>query len=270
VPPGSTYGVVIPETRRQRKLLWLVRDVLRKVPPTWRVVVYHSTENADFLRRGLAELELPPKAAARVTLLQHDPAWLGETGPHVNDFANGIMTSPSWWRALPAGMDGFLLLQTDAVLCRADWGLLQEVAAYDYVGAPWHPSLTLPQVGGNGGLSWRSRPAALALLNVTTFEEPKHSHEDVFFSALLPPGRVAPRELACRFAVETDLCARSGGGSGGNDSAALPPLGVHAAWKWGRYHHAWDLILEGCPDAVHVMGGDGGGGGRRSLRALPP
>jgi hypothetical protein len=221
-PPGSEAGALIIETRAHAALPWLVVDTLGKIPPTWRVLVYHHADNAAFVRTALAGWAAGP--SPRVALVQHDDR-LVRADPGSNDFVNALLTSRAWWRSLP--WDRFLLLQTDAVLCRSDWELLRELLAYDYAGAPWGgPYAVIAESagggGGNGGLSWRSRPAALTVLDRTRM--PPGANEDWFFSKEMgrrPDLRLAPPALCCRLAVETHLCAPEGA-----------PLGVHAAWRW--------------------------------------
>ncbi len=246
VLPASHYGVVIPEPRPLSLLAWLVPDTLAKVPPTWNVTVYHTAATATFL----ASLLRPwvEGCGRRVTLLQHDEAWKVDT--HSIAFINDLLLDARWWLRLP--YDKFLLLQTDALICKPhDWDFLELLMKYDYAGAPWAARHRVAAYGtdgpgGNGGFSWRGRAAALEALADTaarlSFAQRGIHNEDVFFSSAvgtLPGRRVAPNNVSCRFSLETDFCALE------------PPFGLHAAWK---YHEGpqWAAIEAACPDVVHV------------------
>jgi hypothetical protein len=231
------------ESRPHPVLPWLVNDTLAKLPPTWKVLVYHHARNAAWVREQLAPVLGGGDGTdgGRVRLLQHDEGVVGDADPFSNNWVNAILGSRAWWRALP--FDKFLLLQTDSAICRhGDWDFLRELTAYDYAGSPWGGAAAFVAEGtggkgGNGGFSWRSRDAALAVL-----PEPHggvRGHEDTFFSGEIGKRtdlRMAPLNVSCRFSVETWLCDPS-------------PFGVHSAW--GRIPHAeWgNFATRVCPAA---------------------
>ena len=281
IPPGSAYGVVLPETRSTIGLAWIVNDTLAKIPPSWTIEVHHVRRNADIVQNALRELI----ARGRVRIRELPPSLYSNADLDSNAFSNAIMLNTAWWEAV--GFDKFLLMQSDSGICTdhayLDHGsssfddaasaadeqfnqtgasatatinnitdLLEMVSHSDYAGAPWRegsPAYGIVSgVGGNGGFSWRSRPAALAALrsshawdialsrwNLTNTEP---MPEDIFYSVALPLSgfSVAPRALCCAFAVETASCNPK-------------PFGIHAAWKYNSAEAMHDI----CPVAKHLQ-----------------
>jgi hypothetical protein len=146
---------------------------------------------------------------------------------------NRLMKSSAFWRSVPASH--VLTVQDDGLLVRPGFDSHAGMA-YDYVGAPWREDAFLRNVTrgnmvGNGGLSFRrvaemGRVCAEAeACGESTAVYPRAPSlsvpEDVFFSSALPPGGVAPREVAAGFSAEQEWPALSSG-----------PLGYHQFWRY--------------------------------------
>ena len=144
---------------------------------------------------------------------------------------NRLMKSSAFWRSVPASH--VLTVQDDGLLVRSGFDAHAGMA-YDYVGAPWREDAFLRKATrgnmvGNGGLSFRrvaemERVCADAeVCGESTVVYPRAPSlsvpEDVFFSSALPPGGVAPREVAAGFSAEQEW-------------PAAGPLGYHQFWRY--------------------------------------
>lgn len=143
--------------------------------------------------------------------------------------ANGRCTHWLWSRA---AAERVLIFQTDALLCRSG---IDRFQTWDYIGAPW--SVTdlwcvgkpwLTQVGGNGGLSLRSKAKTLACLDAYGYT--RGQCEDVFYVEAMPKvgGAVGSREAGLAFAVESVF--------------APDPFAFHAAYKWVTAEQMAELL----------------------------
>jgi hypothetical protein len=168
--------------------------------------------------------------------------------------ANEVQLRPELYAALPAGADALLVFQSDGLLCDApaNASALREFAAnYDYVGAPWplagwgvapyHPSGSPAAVGGNGGLSLRSRAAMLRAINAAHWDG---QNEDAWLSRQTHAlgGRLPSYERAGEWGFEGVLTARGG----------ARPLGFHKPWiAIGQHFTAreYDAFAAACPAA---------------------
>lgn len=155
---------------------------------------------------------------------------------------NEQLRQPAFWEALlPTEQGHVLLFERDAVLCPGAATKLSNFTQFDFVGAPWRPSV--PWCHGrrlgaercccNSGLSL-SQPRKVAQLLRRARQHPHHNrfhpvNVDMFvleYAADMPAFRKAPASSAQRFAVETVWDGRA------------VPLGVHKPWfGWG--HAAW-------------------------------
>ena len=168
--------------------------------------------------------------------------------------ANEVQVRPELYSALPAGTDALLVFQSDGLLCDApaNASALREFAAsYDYVGAPWplagwgvapyHPSGSPAAVGGNGGLSLRSRAAMLRAINAAPWDG---ENEDAWLSrqTYAMGGRLPSYERAGEWGFEGVLTARGG----------VRPLGFHKPWiAIGQHFTAseYGAFAAACPAA---------------------
>jgi hypothetical protein len=182
--------------------------------------------------------------SGRLRLLQHDDAVV-RADPSSNGWVNTALGSRAWWNWQP--FDKFLLMQVDSAICRpGDWEFLHELTSFDYAGSPWGDRHAFVAEGtggkgGNGGFSWRSRAAALSVLEASGG---LRGNEDTFFSGEIgrrPDLRMAPTNVSCRFGVETWLCDPT-------------PFGVHSAWV-RLPRSVWaDFSTHACPAAATLVG----------------
>lgn len=216
---GAGNTVLAIDNRRDPGTVLSVAATLCNLKPGWRVCVFCTPENADWMRERLAF------AGADVRVMANFP-----TRNFFIEQYNRLLKSQAFWDSVPG--ERVLTVQNDGLLIRP--GLEDHDAfAYDYAGAPWreHPYLARATGGnlvGNGGLSVRNVAAMRRCvaehraerLHVYDMSPLMSQAEDCFFASHLPRARVCPRDAAARFALEQDA------------SATLRPLGVHAFWRY--------------------------------------
>ena len=214
--PGTTGKVAfIVEPRKHPALEHVVRNVSRFLGGDWQMQIFHGTANAAYVR-GL----FSPEELGRIQLISLQVDNLGR------DAYSELLCSHWFWTRVAA--ETALLFQTDALLCRRG---IDTFTVWDYIGAPWdtreawcadHEWL---HAAGNGGLTIRSRSAALLLLD--TVDYGCGAPEDLYFVEGLPRiGRtLAPRDEARKFSVESPLPEDE-------DRAPEETVGMHAAYKF--------------------------------------
>lgn len=171
----------------------------------------------------------------------------------VNEYTK-LLLSPFFYEKFK-NYEYMLICQTDALLLRS----IEQIkpfleAGYDYIGAPWPGGYEIyscsfkgisavkkffhPQICnvGNGGFSLRNIPNTIALLKEKKiYTYIWNTGEDCFFAYYGLKNhcgfRVAPLELAYRFAVEKDAKEQITNGR--------RPLGIHG-WK----KHYPDILLK--------------------------
>lgn len=161
----------------------------------------------------------------------------------VEDYTN-LLKEASFWKLLHP-FKKCLTVQDDAVILRPDAQdkIDSTFAHYDYVGAPWlrsapvnYPLLTdaNPELVGNGGLSYRSIDAMIAICEQNQHSKHDIFHtgvqtlpEDVFFSHHIYHHReytLCPESIARDFSSEQVLHRDSVTGH--------PSLGIHKPWMY--------------------------------------
>lgn len=181
---------------------------------------------------------VPPPRARR--------AWQFDTARLIN----GVSLSLGLYDLIPT--DLLLMFQTDTVICGPDTARVYDFAQYDLVGAPWASNLYAEPrpsdrrslgVGGNGGLSLRSKSAVVDVLSRHGDGGPYPAEmrvEDTYLSfrmAVLGK-KLPPLDVARGFSVET-----------------LPhaaPYGVHKFWGHLSVEDQ-AVLLRGCPRAWEIM-----------------
>jgi hypothetical protein len=174
------YGALIVETRALPDLVDIINNHIKHLPKDWGLTIFHGKENESMLRSDF------PDATFSSLLTRWNP----------KSYCNDTMTSLELWESVP--YDKVLVFQSDSMILRSG---VEEFVHYDYVGAPWqHLS-----IGGNGGLSIRSKHKSIELLKKIPFDKDKHGNEDEYFSKYLHNvgGCVAPREICSMFSCES-------------------------------------------------------------------
>lgn len=233
-PPGSTDRVaLIVEPRCHAALEHVVRNASHFLGETWQIQIVHGTRNAHLVRDddrdGAGDDDGPLFSSEELSRITR-------TDLRVDDLSrraySELLCSHWLWRRVVA--ERVLIFQTDALLCRCG---VEEFDAYDYVGAPWRLDLRwthgVPWLAqsGNGGLSLRTKSAALAMLDAIEYS--RGEAEDMFFveHTSRVGGRLAPRHVAASFSVEA-VDDEGGGARGGAPPDGRPPFGMHAAHKY--------------------------------------
>lgn len=259
-------------------VVFAVRHMLLELPPSWPITILHGPGNRAFVHEHFAPEVATGRVRTwefygiPVGLRQDTPGryvysherWnntlafaRSESGAaavppraefHSANTPTAVMTNLALYstRGLVPS-ERFLFFQTDGLLCGGQFARLEPLLHYDWVGAlwnmseRWYSSATTSGVGGNGGLSLRSRSACLRALNHvgasrTDGNDWMQGSEDlVFFRALKATGAVLPSAgVAGRFAVETRW------------DTTRTPMGFHATW---RYHDDLAALFDYCPAA---------------------
>lgn len=195
IPRVSDKMMVIVEPRRHHLLEAVLRNfAFYLAPKGWGLMVFHGTDNAQFVRDIVRDWDY-------VHLVN-----MGVSNLSIRDY-NMLLTAPEFWERIPA--EHILIFQTDTYIRKNN---VDEFINYDYVGAPW----SWMDRGRNGGLSLRRKSATLRALSEKQYNG---LNEDVFFS--LDCGlNVAPQDVCRRFSVESVLSGDT--------------FGFHKPWVFGH------------------------------------
>jgi hypothetical protein len=128
------YAAVIVETREFAGFGNIVRSHLKYLPTDWKLEVYCSQQNHQFVMHELMGLEYRIVDSNVVIT-------------NTNDY-NKLLLSTTFWQPL-SQYEKVLVFQSDSEILRTG---IEEFLQWDYVGAPW----PFDQRGGNGGLSIRN------------------------------------------------------------------------------------------------------------------
>lgn len=142
---------VIVEPRKHPLLIPIIRTVMALLDDSWNLTVFHGTENAEYIRKGL-------------------PGWrfrmISMGVPNISaDEHNKLLITTKFWEAIKE--ENLLIFQTDSCLLRRG---VESFIGNNFIGAetlnPYE--LTPGGVGLNGGLSLRKRSAMLKTSKVPT------------------------------------------------------------------------------------------------------
>jgi len=189
-------GAVIIETRNLPNLVEVIHDHMKYLPADWDIHIIGSLFNEHILNEFFKDkCEILSIASESITLSAY----------------NEILTNKLFIDRIP--FDKFLVFQHDSGILKT-WN--SNFEEYDYIGAPWK----FQQHGGNGGLSWRSKEAMLAVIDKYEYNEAIDGNEDVYYSNNIEAVgyKLAPREVCSAFSCESIF--------------ALNTFGYHAINKW--------------------------------------
>lgn len=185
----NTKVAVIVETRNAFFFPLVVKNVCDKLGPDWNIHLFIIPALIPFIEKML------PKCVFWVTKLEL-PYPPKQFGP--NEYSKLLRGKP-FWESIKE--EGILIFQTDSMLLRdiPDW-----VEEYDMIGAPCGV-LDEDRVVFNGGLSWRSRRAMLALALDEAVNQNENRPEDVFFTEEMRKvsGKLPTIQIAMKFASES-------------------------------------------------------------------
>lgn len=201
---SSALAAVIVETRKCVIFKSIVLHTMHMLGKEWRLIVYHGTDNAQFVRDALSSL--------------HGVIYQSMNKERLNDRSyNSLLKAPETWKHIQSlNVEKVLVFQVDSLLLQRNY---RSFLKWDYIGAPWKitnnayvgineagisiPSLSRDIRVGNGGLSIRSVEAMLSIasMNLTTESD---EQEDLFYVRNMHKYgyRVASLEAASRFALE--------------------------------------------------------------------
>jgi hypothetical protein len=184
------YTAIIIEPRKHQALSYVLNNVLSNLSDEWNVIVFHGTENLNFLQT-LLSTDLS-QVKDRITLQN-----LGVSNLNIDDY-NKLLTTKSFYDHIPTEM--FLVFQTDSIIIPKYSFLIDAFLKYDYVGAPWTIDGPLHGNIGNGGFSLRRKTKMLEIIEKVPYRF--GDAEDVYFS-ISPVSLYKPSwEQAKLFSVE--------------------------------------------------------------------
>lgn len=221
------YVAVLIEFRAVAMLVTIVHNVHYHLPDSWRIQIFHGKGNHQFIVKSSLK---PLIKSQRIILTQMNTTYGRER-------TSELLTDRNFWNQVLG--EKVLIFQIDSIMCSNSRHKIDEYLQYDYIGAPWDPSwfsYGTEQLVGNGGFSLRTRSKILELLDRIRYNG--SMPEDVWYSKHLPlvKARIAPREIAKTFAVETVYYDR--------------PLAVH---KTILLCHVVRTVIETCPEAKLVI-----------------
>jgi len=192
---STTKVATIVEMRPQTKLVPIISSFIGILPAEWPFVLWLSPANVDqvlsssMIRRNVELGKVQIKFLPGNMTMNNTVSY------------SKLLTRPWFWEQYTA--EHILLFQTDSILCSRSHRNIDDFFGWDYIGAPWPWS----ELGGNGGLSLRSREAMLRVtrkygdaLGVNADNHP----EDIWFvNHLRKEGKLPPKSIATTFSKET-------------------------------------------------------------------
>jgi hypothetical protein len=219
------YTALIIEPRRHPALQFVLNNFLENLDERWDFLVFHGTENEQWLTDMIETNFIKDKARIRFVNLNINNLSLEEY--------NKFCSSEEFIKQIPTEI--FLIFQTDTMICSSEKNIIYEFMNYDYVGAPWLkceddlPSIYSDKykVGfngkvGNGGISLRRKTKMLEVIKNVPYED--GMAEDGYFCVyndIVNLNRPS-YEDAQLFSMETTFSPRC--------------FGLHKAWIYQEDH----------------------------------
>jgi len=211
---GIAYMV---ESRQHKNLHLVLNNIDACLPESWQIWVFHSQDNAKDLEAIAQSINRPLRLIVLAETIQ------------TNADYNQLLLNTEFWQQFPD--ENLLGFQVDSLLNINQKNRLQDLAAYDYVGAPWSKAIRqrweyIPEFGGNGGICFSKKSARLAALSLAKCERNSGAphfqdlNEDIWFShAFKELGLKLPDyEQACSLMVESVYSEQ--------------PFAVHKPWLY--------------------------------------
>jgi len=237
-----TYTAIIVEPRKHAALEYVLKNFLTNLSPEWNIIVFHGTQNIEFVKTIIA-------SSPRISMIN-----LGVSNLTKNTYSQ-LLTTADFYKHIPT--ETFLVFQTDSIIFSKNKHKINEFLHYDYVGAPWpEKDLKYLQIscGGNGGLSLRKKSKMLEIIRSTPY---KGQPEDIYFCTSRIPLKIPPVEHAKQFSVESFMHPAS--------------FGCHQPWYRGG--HIYKQLIRLYPELktlydLHFPEEGGYCAGIRSLNIL--
>jgi Protein of unknown function (DUF5672) len=230
----SRFTAVIVEPTIDSSFALAVRTTMFHLGPTWGLQVFHSKENAEFVKSALSDM-----LNVRFVLIK-DPLL------DITQY-NKLLKSDAFWASLESAK--VLLFQSDSIILKSG---IDKYMEYDYAGAPWRTNDNtkivelrsqgwLPIAVGNGGFSLRNVSLMQTVIRKEGARSPDTENEDIFFSQHIqrvPGARVSPESLAYEFCKEEHIPTLELSGNRVTSHFAL-----HAAWYYNGQDRITELLL---------------------------
>jgi len=212
------YTAVILEPRKHKAMEFVLANFLDNLDERWSFIIYHGTENEEWLNERINQNTEILKYKDRITLKP-----LGVKNMNLIEYSSQL-TNYEFISSIPTEV--FLVFQADTMISKPYKDLIYDFMKYDYVGAPWASGEI-----GNGGLSLRRKTKMLEIIKAMPYEESetyrKGLGEDIYFHRSNLMNRPSFKK-AKEFSIETVYSPKA--------------FGVHAAWKYID-----DITEEQCP-----------------------
>jgi len=195
------YTALIIEPRKHKAMEFVLENFLDNLDERWSFIIYHGTENLEWLNEIINRNQFIFKNKNRLTLKS-----LGVENISWNLY-NAMMANYEFINSIPTEV--FLVFQTDTMISKPYKDLIYDFLEYDYVGAPWYDGV------GNGGLSLRRKTKMLEIIKTVPYYE--SLAEDIYFHRS-GKMRSPTIEKAKEFSIETIYSPKS--------------FGIHKPWKY--------------------------------------
>lgn len=201
----SLYEAVIVEFREFPHLEFIIRNNIHKLGANWSHTVICGTNNYDMIQRICSDI------STNIQIIQLNIANMTQS-----EYSHFLMTT-DFWNLLKGNK--ILIYQEDSLIFKSN---IDDFMDYDYIGAPFLQNKNdTPNGVGNGGLSLRTKPIMLDIINkfpyttctfnTSTLEymnimQLQYPPEDVYFSKCMQENRigiVAEWEVASEFSSES-------------------------------------------------------------------
>jgi len=147
------FTAVIVEPRKHKALAFVLENFLENLDNRWNIILLHGNLNKQF-SENIVENKLSIYKN-RIKLIN-----LNVDNLLVKEYSEMFFTE-RFYDFIPTEV--FLIFQTDTIILKENKHKINKFIKYDYVGAPWVPTINGGGVG-NGGLSLRRKSKMLELL----------------------------------------------------------------------------------------------------------
>lgn len=149
----NTFTALIVEPRKHKALEFVLQNFFENLDSQWNFVILHGIENETYVKDIINKLE---KHKYRTNLIN-----LGVKNLKYQEY-NELFYTEKFYSYIHT--ETFLIFQTDSMILKKNKHKINDFLQYDYVGAPWIPSIYGDYGIGNGGLSLRKKSKMLKLL----------------------------------------------------------------------------------------------------------
>lgn len=239
-----SYTAIIIEPRNHRGLEYVVGNILDSLDKSWKVIIFHGSNNISFIHQ-IKDINLLWKDAfqsGRLVFIELPNQVKNLT---IYDY-NQLLYNRWLYDQIPT--DLFLIFQVDSGICSSNKHFINKwiEEPFDYMGAPWkHEYHPIHGHGGNGGFSLRRKSKMLHILDSCPLKKPDYAsifNEDTFFaygcSEISDSMNLPDLETSKQFSTETIY----------SDSS----FGFHKPWA-NLSTSDFDKFINHCPESKIVF-----------------